>query len=256
MDRPWYQSFFTPLALEFWRAAVPAEATLAETDFLERWLLLRPEASLLDLPCGLGRHAIALAERGYRVTGIESLVICGGAGAARGGRARALREFVRGELRDPPPGAPFDGALCMGNSFGYLDAEGTRSFARNVLRSLRPGGRWVIDTGCAAESLLPPPPRGAAPGGRRHPLRGEEPLRRARGTARLRVPALARRRARARSLQPRSLHGSGDPADARSRARGRVIAALGSCDDAPYAVGERRLLLVAERLDGTASASR
>ena len=36
MRREWYESFFSPLALEFWRAVVPPESTRDEVDFLER----------------------------------------------------------------------------------------------------------------------------------------------------------------------------------------------------------------------------
>jgi len=254
MNGPWYESFFTPLALDFWRAAVPSEATLAEADFLERWLSLRPPARLLDLPCGLGRHAIELAARGYRVTGIDLSPYAVEEARREAGARGVSAKFVRGELRDAPPGAPFDGALCMGNSFGYLDAEGTRSFVRNVLRSLRPGGRWVIDTGCAAESILP------------H-LRDE--LRMEAGGIRFEVKS--RYDALEGRLVSECLLSRGDEREAGLFSHavctaaeirrlfeaegGRIIAALGSCDDAPFTVGDRRLLLVAELPQGTAPAS-
>ena len=48
-----------------------------------------------------------------------------------------------------------DAAYTLGNAFGYLDYEGTLQFARGVAAALRPGGRWLIDTGIAAESILP-----------------------------------------------------------------------------------------------------
>jgi SAM-dependent methyltransferase len=49
----------------------------------------------------------------------------------------------------------FDGAWCMGNSFGYLDAAATDRFVAGVARALRPGARFLIDVATAAESLLP-----------------------------------------------------------------------------------------------------
>src|SRR5256712_9947028 len=40
-----------------------------------RWIVgvagLRPGARVLDSPCGFGRHAVALARLGYKVTGVD-----------------------------------------------------------------------------------------------------------------------------------------------------------------------------------------
>jgi hypothetical protein len=62
----------------------------------------------------------------------------------------------------------------------------------------------------------------------------------------------------AQSTSP-SVASDGTAARQKSSASGvkdGVIAALGSCDDAPIAVGDRWLLLVAERPDGAASTPR
>src|SRR5262249_61587264 len=71
MQPEWYESFFSPLALEFWRAVVPPESTREEVDFVEGSLALGGPGRLLDLPCGEGRHALELARRGHRVTGVD-----------------------------------------------------------------------------------------------------------------------------------------------------------------------------------------
>ena len=43
-------------------------------------------------------------------------------------------------MRDLPWPARFDGAFCVGNSFGYLDDEGNAAFLRAVAAVLKPGG--------------------------------------------------------------------------------------------------------------------
>lgn len=64
-------------------------------------------------------------------------------------------ELLIGEMRDIPGDATFDAAVCMGNSFGYLDLNGTRQFVAALAAAVRPGGGLVIDYSAAAESVLP-----------------------------------------------------------------------------------------------------
>ena len=42
-----------------------------------------------------------------------------------------------------------------GLGLGYLDHAGMSQFCRSIAAALRPGGRWLIETCAAAESLLP-----------------------------------------------------------------------------------------------------
>src|SRR5437667_10256052 len=48
-----------------------------------------------------------------------------------------------------------DGAFGFGNSFGYMSHEANVKFLAAVGGCLRPGARFVIETGLVAESLLP-----------------------------------------------------------------------------------------------------
>lgn len=160
MQPEWFETFFQGVAVEFWNRAMPPSLTLMEVDFLEKALATPPGASLLDIPCGSGRHSIELARRGYRMTGID--LSADFLKAARSGAADAQvqLDLRHGDMRSPglAPDAPndaFDGAFCFGNSFPYLDRPGVTAFLAALGRAIRPGGRLVIDTGCAAESILP-----------------------------------------------------------------------------------------------------
>jgi len=154
MQPEWYESFFSPLAMEFWRAVVPPESTREEVDFVERSLVLDRPGQLLDLPCGEGRHALELARRGHRVTGVDLSPAAVSRARDEARRAGLSVELIVGDMRSPPAG-PFDGACCLGNSLGYLSHADLRAFLRSMHAALRPGARWVIDLGTAAESLLP-----------------------------------------------------------------------------------------------------
>ena len=151
----WWSRFFTGPVVESWRKALPPEHTVAEAVFLEEALGLRPGSRVLDVPCGHGRISIELAARGARVSGIdisgEAIAFAREDAAARGLDVG----FEVRDMRDLPFEAELDAAFCFGNSFGYLDDAGNALFLERVARALRPGGRFAMDTGYVAESLLP-----------------------------------------------------------------------------------------------------
>ena len=67
----WYETFFHGVTLELWRRAIPPEHTKAEAEFLIQNLNCEAGARVLDVPCGNGRLTFELANRGYRMTGVD-----------------------------------------------------------------------------------------------------------------------------------------------------------------------------------------
>ncbi|GAA1669737.1 class I SAM-dependent methyltransferase [Fodinicola feengrottensis] len=147
----WYSTFFTELPNEFWRRAVPPEMTAAEVDFIEKSLDLAPKSRIVDAPCGSGRHSLALAARGHRVTGVD--LSAEAIGYAR--KAGPDVDFRLADMRELPADGSYDAAICMGNSLGYFDATGTADYFAALAATVRSGGGLVIDYGGAAESILP-----------------------------------------------------------------------------------------------------
>jgi predicted TPR repeat methyltransferase len=153
----WYETFFDALAMDVWRALVPAEASDAEARFLSDTLAPEGPARLLDVPCGDGRLALRLAAMGHQVVGVDlsTAAIDRLRGSDRNGTVDAHVGDLRalGEALDREP--LFDGAFCMGNSFGYFDDPATDRFVAGVAAALRPGGRFVVDAPIVAEAVLP-----------------------------------------------------------------------------------------------------
>jgi SAM-dependent methyltransferase len=118
----------------------------AAREALDLFALLGPrgrDARILDLCCGAGRHAAALAAGGARVVGMDlspELL----ARAAR--RLRLAGRLVRGDMRHLPFGPAFDLVLNLFTSFGYFrdDAENEQA-VREMARVLVPRGTLVID---------------------------------------------------------------------------------------------------------------
>ena len=154
MDLHWYETFFQGVALDFWRSAIPPEQSRLEAEFLAAELKLPPSGRVLDIPCGSGRHSLELAARGYKVTGVDVSREQIEEARRLSAEAGLQIDWRQGDMKDLALRETFDGAFCMGNSFGYVPPEETRRFIAGVSCALRPGGSFVMDTGMAAESAL------------------------------------------------------------------------------------------------------
>jgi SAM-dependent methyltransferase len=151
--KDWWRTFFHGAMAESWLAATTEEQTRQEADFVEKMLRVAPPARLLDVPCGGGRHSLALAARGYAMTAVDLSPTFLAAARSREGAGKVSWE--QRDMRDLPWPAAFDGAFCLGNSFAYYDDAGNEAFVAAVARALKPGARFLLDTGYLVEGLLP-----------------------------------------------------------------------------------------------------
>lgn len=108
------------------------------------WLRLKLGSKVLDLCCGMGRHSLALAEAGFRVTGIDlSEVLL--REARRMDPGQRVR-WVQADMRNLPQENDYDAVVNLFTSFGYFreDAEQLKVL-REIRRVLKPGGSYIID---------------------------------------------------------------------------------------------------------------
>lgn len=103
-------------------------------------------AAVVDLGCGPGTYTIPLARRGARVTGVDlSTAMLDRVRAAALAAGVDVR-LVQADLREFVEPDAFDLALSMHTSFGlFTEPEDNMRVLRNVLASLTPGGRLLID---------------------------------------------------------------------------------------------------------------
>ncbi len=139
---------------EFWAAFGPfmfthdrIESARAEADALVTLLGLDPLRSprILDMPCGVGRHSIALARRGFHVTGVDRNPAF--IDIARSRTPDGVRVDWRvADIREFDGGRAFHAALNLFTSFGYFDDQAQNMLAlENIRRALRPGAPAVVD---------------------------------------------------------------------------------------------------------------
>ncbi len=113
---------------------------------------IKADALILDLNCGIGRHAIHLARLGYRVVGVDispRLVERARELSEEHSVAR-LTEFVVGDSRrvaDALSGREFDATISMFTSLGYYDEETDRSILQQCRELTRTGGIFIVETG-------------------------------------------------------------------------------------------------------------
>jgi len=134
-----------------------------ELPFIERQLAACGARRILDAACGTGMHAIALAQRGYDVTGTDLSVGMVEQARRNGAAAGCDVRFVVagfGELAAklalsgayPEPGRRvegmgdgFDALLCLGNSLPHVPTtEALHATLSDFAAVLRPGGLLFI----------------------------------------------------------------------------------------------------------------
>lgn len=108
---------------------------------------LAPETqTIMDLACGSGIFAVALAKEGYRVTGLDlssdMLALAEGRALAEG----AEIEFLEGDMTELGEVGVFDAVTCYSDSLCYLPDEAAMLAAfRGVWQNLTAGGRFLFD---------------------------------------------------------------------------------------------------------------
>jgi SAM-dependent methyltransferase len=153
--REWWEDFFQGPWGELQAEGYPEERTTAETEFMVSALRLGHGDRVLDVACGIGRHSITLAERGLDVTGLDfnasALAMARRNAAERG----VSVNFVESDMRTIEFEREFDAAICYFSSFGYFENEADDlAVARRIAAALKPGGRFLLEL-MTLETLAP-----------------------------------------------------------------------------------------------------
>lgn len=120
-------------------------AARRESAFAARALGLRKGDSVLDVCCGTGRHSLEFARQGLKVFGVDVTRSYLVEAAQRAKGLKGVR-FAVGDMRRLPFNGEFDAAVNLWTSFGYFLAESDdQKTLKSIARSLKPGGRFLID---------------------------------------------------------------------------------------------------------------
>ncbi len=110
---------------------------------------VRADARILDVPCGLGRRAHALAEHGFRVTAVDSNTVAIEALRRRVSKQLGHRLDCRVSTKDAMPGVSpaetFDVVLCLDHALGREEPDMEENFLARLRRQVSPGGLLLLD---------------------------------------------------------------------------------------------------------------
>jgi len=142
MNRPFYSTFA-------WAYDQLIEGPVAErVDFIVaqvRQRLSAVEILLLDAGCGTGTYSLAIAKRGFRVTGIDSsqdmLVEAGRKGSVAG----VPVNFLVGNILRLPENLVVDAILCRGVLNDLIDTASRHAVFSSFAAVIRKGGVLVLD---------------------------------------------------------------------------------------------------------------
>ncbi len=154
-----FEGVFNEDYLHFYEQILTPERTAEDVEKIVELLDRPPGAEILDCPCGHGRIANELAERGFRVAGLDAseffLERARADAAARGVEV----EYTQGDMRSLPWRQRFDALVNWFTSFGYFSDEQNKAVLREFHDALKPGGRLILETQNITRILLDPRPQ-------------------------------------------------------------------------------------------------
>src|SRR5215831_16145472 len=119
----WIQDYFERGYAQRWGLTPITDHIQVEVKGLWKHLNLSPTSRVVDVGCGHGRHALALAQHGPAVVGVEFAADLLTRARHLGAQLGARAHWVQGDMRRLPlRSAYFDAAIFM-DAFGFFDAE-------------------------------------------------------------------------------------------------------------------------------------
>jgi len=142
----WFDSFFVQGRYAEQLERVPEERTEQEVAFIAERLGLGEEARVLDLCCGIGRHTVPLAKRGFRMAGLDLDGEALEKAKVRAQKAGVEITWHQADMRDIPYEGVLDAVISWFTSWGFYESdEDDAQVLAAVAGALKPGGRFMLE---------------------------------------------------------------------------------------------------------------
>jgi len=144
INKNWFKSFFKKDFYNF--DFIPQKRTLQEVDFIIKASGIKNGDRILDVPCGVGRHSLILANKGFFLTSVDFSKEYLSEAIKKAKRMKLKNiEFIRNDMRNIDFEGDFDLVINMFTSFGYFDDRDNFNFLKKVHRALKKDGKFIID---------------------------------------------------------------------------------------------------------------
>lgn len=140
----WTKDYFDDIYLKYFLIPQSEERTKEQIDFISKFL--PDNGYILDAGCGIGRHSIELARRGFKLLGIDTNQKY--IDLAREKAKSLMLEnvtFAPLDMRNLNEEEVFDGIVNLWSSFGYFDDDTNEQIIKNFFKAVRKNGKVIVD---------------------------------------------------------------------------------------------------------------
>ena len=145
MAKDWWKSYFDEHYFTAYKLAGDFDNTKIEVSFLVKNIPIKKNFRILDLCCGQGRHTLELAKRGYYVSGLDYSAYLLKIAIREASKNNLKIIFKRADARKLSFAKKFGVILNLFTAFGYGSKEDDGRIIKNVSKSLKKGGFFLID---------------------------------------------------------------------------------------------------------------
>lgn len=137
-----YDSYFANSTLN---SSALRDKAKSEVDLIISLLQPAKSSTILDAPCGTGRHAYLFAKKGFNVTGLDISKDC--LKIANNECCHKNIQYAHGDMKNLKAWkGQFDITLNLFTSFGYFQTDRENaSVLKQLYSTLRPGGWFVLN---------------------------------------------------------------------------------------------------------------
>ncbi|RYY54432.1 MAG: class I SAM-dependent methyltransferase [Chitinophagaceae bacterium] len=139
--------YFDGFYQEIWRQTVPEQTTAKEIAYIIEGLKTPSGGHVIDLMCGYGRHSIALASQGFKVTAVDNLANYTDEILKVAAKESLSIEVVNANIATfTPPEATAELCICMGNSINFFPEKDVKIILERMHGALKTYGKILINT--------------------------------------------------------------------------------------------------------------
>ena len=141
----WVSPYFEAGYAQRWGLPDLSDRIGLEAEGLWNLLQLTPTARVIDIGCGHGRHALALAQRGADVIGIDFATALLSRAQQLAGERRTGVRWIRADMRRLPIRSACAGAALVVDAFGFFETDDEHDMVfLEAARVLRTGGGMAM----------------------------------------------------------------------------------------------------------------